>query len=90
MARHDAPASSHANATPSAVVVLEKGLHRWRFECAAGEERDLMDAVVDLAAAPESRFDLQDAAVVCREIEALRARGGRRSVIRQNDPSTHA
>lgn len=86
MPQHGSDSHNEVRGAEPSVVVLEKGRHQWRFSCAPGEERSLMDAAISIAHDPCTRFDLQDAAVVCREIEALHTRGIRRSVIRQTDP----
>jgi len=54
-------------------VTLHHGPHRWTFRFTPGDERALIQRVVELARDPAASFDWFDASAVCHEIARTRA-----------------
>lgn len=64
---HPSPADSQASPHTRSVTLL-KGVHRWVFTCAPGEEQGLLACVSEMARRPDVPFDWFDAALVGHQI----------------------
>jgi hypothetical protein len=62
---------------------LVKGPHRWEFSCEPGEEPALLNRLAELAADPDSPFDVIDAALVGHRVSEALRRDGARGVARR-------
>jgi hypothetical protein len=64
---HTSSADSQASQRTRSVTLL-KGVHRWVFTCAPGEEQGLLACVSEMARRPDAPFDWFDAALVAHQI----------------------
>lgn len=58
------------------IITLVKGEDRWRFQWESGLERQLINALAEMASDPNHPLDRFDAAVVCHQINHQITFGG--------------
>jgi len=62
------PNQSPDNGAEMVCVTLQRPPHFWRFACAAGDSRDLLETLADLADTEESPLTWDDAELIASQI----------------------
>ncbi len=70
------PTTNPATKRKEFTITLVKGDDRWRFRWESGLERQLIDALAEMASDPDHPLDRFDAAVVIHQINHQLAFGG--------------
>ncbi|MEQ9206895.1 MAG: hypothetical protein RLN78_05985 [Phycisphaerales bacterium] len=63
-----ASTDSSSNGAEMVCVTLQRPPHFWRFACAAGDSRDLLETLADLADTEDSPLTWDDAELIASQI----------------------